>query len=83
MSRDFHDATTCDVILANLSIPHDKPSLGTVMELAWGFQNQKLVVAIDSEKHNYRVHPMIREAVGFWAKDMDEALAIIERLLFA
>ena len=81
MARDYHDATTCDLLLVNLSIPHERISIGTVMELGFAFAKQKLVVAIDSPVHQYQKHPMVAEAVGFWAKDLTEAMEIARKVL--
>jgi len=45
MTRDFYDATTCDVLLVNL-LGATHISTGTVMELAWAYQKRTPTVVI-------------------------------------
>lgn len=81
MTRDFFDARTANVILVNMAIPHEKPSLGTVMEIAWAHAFQIPLVLIDSDLHKYSNHPMIKEAIGFKAENMEQALITVRIIL--
>lgn len=74
MARDFNDVKRCDVLLVNL-LGAPRPSLGTVMELAWAYALQKpAVVAIEAEGNVNDNHPMIHEAIPFRVETLDEAI---------
>ena len=80
MTRDFFDATTSDVILANL-LGSEKVSIGTVMEMAWAYQARiPLVVAMENEK-NCHEHPMLDEAYGFRCSSLADAVFVVKRIL--
>lgn len=81
MTRDFNDCKNADVILVNMGIDHPKLSLGTVMEIAFAYSLQIPVVMVDNSKFQYANHPMIKEAVGFLAKDLTEAVKITASIL--
>lgn len=80
MTRDFNDVKQCDALLVNL-LGAIKPSLGTIMELAWAYALQKPAVVIIEESGNpHDNHPMIHEAMGFRVSTLEdgiEAIAII------
>lgn len=74
MTRDFNDVKRCDALLVNL-IGTTKPSLGTIMELAWAFALQKpAVVAIEAEGNPHDGHPMIAAAINFRVHSLAEAV---------
>lgn len=77
LSRDFNDCRTADLIIANL-IEQDvwaPPSVGTIMEIGFGFALQVPILAIskDRSRNNIAKHAMILSAVSFWAQSLDEA----------
>lgn len=80
MTRDFHDCSNCNVLLVNL-LGCEKPSLGTVMEIAWAWQLRIPVVVAMEAKGNPHEHPMIAEAIGFRTPTLEDALTVVERIL--
>lgn len=78
--RDFHDCTTCDVLLVNLA-GAEKVSIGTMFELAWAKQKQTPVVLILPENDPWHDHPFVREAASFRVPDLDTALRVVVRIL--
>jgi len=80
MTRDHWDATRCILLLVNLR-GAQRVSIGTVMEVAWAWENGIPVIAIMEDSGNIHDHMMIREAIGFWVKTLDEALDIVKSLL--
>jgi nucleoside 2-deoxyribosyltransferase len=80
MTRDFNDVKRCDALLVNL-LGLAKPSLGTIMELAWAYAFQKpAVVAIEPTGNPHDNHPMIHETMMFRVDSLDagiDAVAII------
>ena len=81
MTRDFNDVKRCDALLVNLlGLP--KPSLGTIMELAWAYALQKpAVVAIEATGNPHDNHPMIHEAMPFRVTTLDEAIDAVAVIL--
>lgn len=77
MTRDHNDVRTADALVANLA-GAPRVSIGTVMEIAWAHAYSVPVIAILDTQHD---HPMIREAVGFRVRTLDEAAAVVEALL--
>ena len=81
MTRDFNDVQRCDVLLVNL-LDLGKPSLGTIMELAWAYALQKpAVVAIEAKGNPHDNHPMIHEAMPFRVESLDEAIDAVAIIL--
>lgn len=79
MCRDHNDATTCDVMLIYL-FGAKKISVGTVMELAWAYQNRTPVVCV-MEAGNVHEHPMVAEAIDFRVDTLDEAVKVVKSIL--
>jgi Nucleoside 2-deoxyribosyltransferase len=80
MTRDYFDCTGADLILVNL-LGCEKPSLGTVMEMAWAYGNRiPLVVAMEATGNPHE-HPMIAEAIGFRVTSLEDALTVAKRIL--
>lgn len=74
MTRDFNDVKSCDALLVNL-LGLTKASIGTVMELGWGFALQKpTVVVMEREGNPHDNHPMVLETIGFRVETLDEAI---------
>jgi len=79
MTRDFDDCTKCDLLLVNFK-DATKPSIGTIMEVAWAFQTRTPVVAVMPEG-NVHEHPMISEAIGFRVDSHEVAMELIVSIL--
>ena len=81
MARDFNDVNTCDALLVNL-LGARKPSIGTVMELAWAYALHKpVVVVMEATGNPHDNHPMIREAIPFCVETLDEGVHAIAVIL--
>lgn len=81
MARDFADVKRCDALLVNL-LGAEKPSFGTVMELAWAYAMQKpVVVAIEDAGNLHDLHPMLHEAMPFRVETLDEAVECVAVIL--
>ncbi len=81
MTRDFNDVKRCDALLVNL-LAAEKPSLGTIMELAWAYAFQKpAVIAIEASGNPHDLHPMIHEAMPFRVTTLDEAIDAVAVIL--
>jgi nucleoside 2-deoxyribosyltransferase len=78
MSRDFFDCQTADAIVANFT-GAKKVSIGTVMEVAWGFQRRIPVIVI-ANPGNVHEHSMMREAANWWVETEDDALEVVRTL---
>lgn len=76
MTRDHYDATTSDALLVNLLGAKDV-SIGTVMEIAWGWDNGLPVVVAMEESGNVHEHAMISEAIGFRVTTLQEAIKVV------
>src|SRR5271157_5965026 len=70
MKRDYHDCTTADLVIFNLE-GTNMASIGTMMELAWCYQKQipSVVIMGHGNVHN---HPMVREAIDFRVRTLEE-----------
>ncbi len=79
MTRDFFDCRTADILLVNLR-GAPRVSIGTVMEIAWAFDNGVPVVCV-MEEGNIHTHPMINEAIGFRVNTIDEAIDVVRTVL--
>lgn len=81
MTRDFNDVKRCDALLVNL-LGLTKPSLGTIMELAWAYALRKpAVVAIEAAGNPHDNHPMIHEAMPFRVTTLEEAIVSVAVIL--
>jgi len=88
MTRDRFDCTRCLLIVMNLlrdvAAAGQRPSLGTVMELAWADLSRIPVIAIiekDVTASPYN-HPMILEALGFQVETIEQAVNTAKIILF-
>lgn len=79
MTRDFFDATRCDVLLVNF-LGAKLVSMGTVMEIAWAYQRRTPIVAA-MEPGNIHEHGMVNEAIGFRVSTLDEAINVVKGIL--
>lgn len=81
MTRDLNDVQRCDALLVNL-LELRKPSLGTIMELAWAYALQKpAVVAIERTGNPHDNHPMIAAAMPFRVETLVEAIDSVAIIL--
>lgn len=80
MTRDHWDCRTADLILVNL-LGADRVSIGTVMEIAWGFAYRVPVVAAMDPAGNLHEHPMIREAISYRLDGIDSAIQTVISIL--
>ena len=81
MTRDHTDVKRVDALLVNL-LGATKPSLGTIMELAWAYAYGKpAVVVIEREGNVHDNHPMIHEAIGFRVETLDEGIDAVAVIL--
>jgi hypothetical protein len=78
MTRDSWDSFTCDAMFVNF-LYTNKVSIGTCMEVAWGFQRRiPIIICInDDNLHN---HPMIRAASPFQVPDLDTGIRLLKTL---
>jgi nucleoside 2-deoxyribosyltransferase len=76
MKRDHWDCMRCDIILVNFN--SDRVSLGTCMEIAWGYTRMIPVIAVMDHLHD---HPMINEAITHLAPGLDEAIEVVRALV--
>ena len=79
MTRDYYDATTCDVLLVNL-LGATRISIGTMMEVAWAYQLRTPIVCC-MEEGNVHEHAMLDEAIGFRVKTLEEGIAVCLAIL--
>jgi nucleoside 2-deoxyribosyltransferase len=79
--RDRYDAMNCDVLFVNL-LGAKKPSIGTIMEIAWAdAQRTPIVVAIEDDGSNPHEHAMINETIGFRCTSLDQAINVTKSIL--
>lgn len=76
MTRDHYDATRADALLVNL-LGATRVSIGTVMEIAWAWDNGVPVVVAMEDEGNPHEHAMITEAIGFRVNTLEEAVRVI------
>jgi nucleoside 2-deoxyribosyltransferase len=80
MTRDHWDCQTADLIFVNL-LGTTRVSIGTVMEIAWGFAYRKPIVLVMEKENNLHDHPMIREAVGFHTDNLNYGIDLTASIL--
>lgn len=78
LPKSFQSVSECDIMLVNFSIePSDRPMIGSLMEIAWGYDLHKSIIAVRGTGY-YSRHPMIIGCVHAWGNDLDEAIEIIK-----
>lgn len=80
MGRDYFDCTTATLVIFNL-LDTKRVSIGTMMELAWCYQKQIPTIVIMEEQGNLHDHVMVREAITYRVKTIDEAIVTAKILL--
>ena len=83
-AKNKYDVRRCDLIFVHMpkAMIHDKPSYGTVMEIAWAIMlNKPIILVTDHEP--LRNHPLISDNVPwiFSEDEMDDAVDTIFGLL--
>lgn len=78
-ARDHWDCSRCDIIFANL-MEMDRVSVGTTMEVAWGFAYRKPVI-ICMEDDNPHQHPMILESATHICPDLETGIQVLRALV--
>lgn len=76
--RDFFDCNRADCVFVNL-LGAKRVSIGTVMEIAWAFQN-KIPTIVIMEKDNIHQHAMIEDSVSWKVESVEQALDIVKFL---
>ena len=79
-ARDRFDCTRADAILVNL-LGAERVSIGTVMEIAWGADNDIPVVLLMEKEGNIHDHPMVRESCSFIVDNLNEGIDVLTALL--
>lgn len=73
MTRDFFDCCRANILVTNL-LGASVVSIGTVMEIAWAYQNNTPnIVIMEPDNKNLHEHPMIWEAIGFRVESLQQA----------
>jgi nucleoside 2-deoxyribosyltransferase len=80
MSRDHNDVITADALLINLA-GVQRVTVGTVMEIAWAWDRHIPTITIMEDKGNPHDHPMVREAIGWRVRTLDEAIHCVKSVL--
>lgn len=80
MTRDHWDATRCTVLFVNL-LRATRVSIGTVMEIAWSWDNGIPVVVVIEREGNPHDHAMIQEAIGFRVETLDDGIQVVKAIL--
>ena len=78
--RDRWDAMRCDLLVVNL-LGARKPSLGSVMEIAWADAVGTPIIVIMEDKGNVHEHILINEACGFRVDTVDKARHLAASIL--
>ena len=81
MTRDKLDVMRSDALLVNLLTAPLKPSLGTIMEIAWADFMQKPIIVAMTEDNVHFKHPMIRMACSMIVPTLEEAIDVTIRMI--
>lgn len=78
-TRDHWDVMRCDVLFVNL-LGAQTVSIGTVMEIAWGWAYKKPTILVMEKTGNIHEHSMIQESIGFRTDSLDEGIEILKAI---
>lgn len=78
-ARDHWDCSRADIIFVNL-LGAKRVSIGTCMEIAWGFTYRKPVI-VCMEEDNIHRHGMIMESATHIVDQFEYGVAILEALV--
>ena len=81
VARDLKDVEDSDLLLCNLrGTKGERPSIGTLSELAWAYLLRKPVICIvdkeDTDK-NYYKHPFMHTFIDQWVSNVEEGVDAI------
>lgn len=79
MTRDYFDCKRCDFIVLNL-LEAKRATIGSCMELAWGYEWQKPVITIMEPEGNIHDHPMVRAAISYRVETIEQAAYVARNL---
>jgi len=83
--KDRQHVKQSTVVFVNMNPgSSEKPSIGTIFELAWCFDDpSKMVIGIHKDPENdYRCqHPFVKAAVHTWVKDEIEACKLLVKFM--
>lgn len=72
--RDYNSIKECNLIIANMNtFGESRPPIGTICELAWGFEMRKPIIMI-TDDYRYQNHPFTSYFASAICKDVDELL---------
>ena len=74
-SRDRADVMSANIILCNLT-GATRVSIGTMMELAWAYDNNAYIVVV-MEKENVHRHAFVEEVAGVIFPKIENAIAYL------
>lgn len=81
VARDLKDVEDSDILLCNLrGTKGERPSIGTLSELAWAYLLRKPVVCVvheDDTDKNYYKHPFMHTFVDQWVATVEEGVDVI------
>ena len=80
LTRDHLDCQNCDAIFVNL-LGASTVSIGTVMEIAWGFAYRKPVVIAMEKEGNVHQHCMLNQSTPFISDTLDHAIHLLVTIL--
>jgi nucleoside 2-deoxyribosyltransferase len=80
MTRDRYDVSSCDAVLFYL-LGAERVSIGTMIEFGWADAWRKPTVVVMEETGNIHEHPMVREATGFRVTNLEDGIAILDKIL--
>lgn len=78
--RDAFDCFNCDGTLVNL-LGTTRVSIGTVMEIAWVWQQRKPIIIVMEKDVNLHNHPMINASTPYIVETLEEGMDIA-RIVF-
>ena len=76
VGRDSNDCAACHVMIVNL-LGAETVSIGTVMEIAWGWMLRKYVLVV-MEKENPHRHAFVEQCASVVVPSIDEALRLLD-----
>jgi len=79
-TRDRWDVLRCDLVVVNL-LGAKKPSLGSVMEIAWADAGGTPTILVMEPEGNCHEHILIREACGFRVGALELAADLVVSIL--
>ena len=80
VARDYHDCTTCDVLLVNM-LGAKIVSIGTMFEMAWAYMKRTPIVLIMEANGNPNEHIFTRQATGFRVETLEHGIDVVKSIL--